>query len=76
MASIADMTLDDLRHFVEQTLDERLTRVLGAFEQPTPSDSDESSSWDMVRDMAERYRWTPPSGTKSGLQMLREDREG
>jgi hypothetical protein len=76
MAGIADMTLDDLKNFVEDTIDERLSRLLGKFEIPDDVDSDDDLTWDAIRESAEQHRWTPPPGAKSSLELLREDREG
>lgn len=42
MTTIANMTLDELKQFVEETIDERLTRYLGTFE--IADDSDESEA--------------------------------
>ncbi len=73
--TIAQMTFDELKKFVEDTIDERLTRLLGAFEIPDEPDESDSLSWDEVRAAVERHRWTPPSGAKSSLEFLREDRD-
>jgi hypothetical protein len=75
MATIANMTLEDLKKFVEETLDERLTRLLGTFEISDEPDEDDGLTWDEMRASVERHRWTPPPGAKSSLQLLREDRE-
>ncbi|MBL8162961.1 MAG: hypothetical protein JNJ61_13310 [Anaerolineae bacterium] len=75
MATIANMTLEDLKRFVEATLDERLTRLLGVFESPDESDDDDNLTWDEIRAAVEQHRWTPPPGARSSLQLLREDRE-
>jgi hypothetical protein len=75
MATIANMTLEDLKKFVEETLDERLTRLLGTFEIPDEPDEDDGLTWDEIRASVEQHRWTPPPGAKSSLELLREDRE-
>ena len=75
MATIANMTLEDLKKFVEETIDERLTRLLGTFEIPDEPDEDDGLTWDEIRASVERNRWTPPPGAKSSLEFLREDRE-
>jgi len=75
MVTIQDMTLDDLRKFVEDTVDERLSRLLGAFEIPEEPDAVDDLTWDEVRAAVERHRWTPPPGAKSSLELLREDRD-
>jgi hypothetical protein len=73
MATIANMTLEELKQFVEETIDERLTRLLGTFE--IEDETDEEKTWDEIRASVEHHRWTPPSGAKSSLDMLREDRD-
>ncbi len=75
MVTIADMTLEDLKAFVEAAIDERLTRRLGAFEIPEEADEDDNLTWDAIRASVEQHRWTPPPGAKSSLELLREDRE-
>lgn len=73
MVTIANMTPEELKRFVEETVDERLTRFLGRFEFPeTP---DDTLTWEEIRAAVERYRWTPPPGAKSSLEFLREDRD-
>jgi hypothetical protein len=75
MATIANMTLEELKQFVEETIDERLTRYLGTFEIADESDEDEGLTWDEIRASVERHRWTPPPSAKSSLELLREDRD-
>lgn len=75
MTTVADMTLEELKRFVDEALDERLTRLLGTFEVADPSDESNDLTWDEIRASVERYRWTPPPGAKSSLELLREDRD-
>lgn len=65
MLTIANMSLKGLKKFVEETLDERLTRLLGTFEIPDEPDEDEHLTWDEIRASVEQHRWTPPPGAKS-----------
>jgi hypothetical protein len=74
MTTIANMTLEDLKKFVEETLDERLTRLLGTFEFGEDTPAEKELTWDEIRALVERHRWTPPPGAKSSLELLREDR--
>ncbi len=74
MTTIAEMTIEDLKEFVDQAIDKRLTQMLGSFEIAEEID-DEGESWDEIRDDVERHRWTPPPGAKSSLELLREDRD-
>ena len=64
-----------LKNLIELTVNEQLTRRLGAFEIPEIEDADENLSWDEVRQLVEEHRWTPPPGAKSSLELLREDRD-
>jgi hypothetical protein len=63
---VGDMTLEELKTFVEQVVNRRLskTRQLGG----TRSVQD-------INDSIRRHRWTPPPGAKSSLELLREDRD-
>jgi hypothetical protein len=76
VVTIANMTVEELKKFVEDAIDERLTLLLGKFEIAESTDEDDNLTWDEVRTAVERHRWTPPPGAKSSLELLREDREG
>ena len=79
MSTIANMTLEDLKKFVEETIDARLTYLLGRFEleedELFADEEPDTRSWEQVKQDIERDRWTPPPGAKSSLELLREDRE-
>jgi hypothetical protein len=75
MATIANMTLEDLKKFVEKALDKRLTQLFGTFEIPAEPNEDDGRTWDEIRTLVAQHRWTPPQGAKSSLELLREDRE-
>jgi hypothetical protein len=75
MATIANMTMEELKKFVEDTIDERLTQLLGTFEIPEEPDQDDNLTWDEIRASVERHRWTPPPGAKSSRDFLRESRD-
>jgi hypothetical protein len=67
---ISDMSMDDLRAFVESIIEEhmRLPRPLSYRQQGNRP----------VREVLESIHanlWTPPAGAKSSLEMLREDRD-
>ena len=66
MNSVADMSLDELRAFVNAIVEQHL--------QLRASDP-AARSWDAVREAVDAHRWTPPQGTPSTLTMLREDRD-
>lgn len=75
MANIGDITLEDLRRFIEDTLDARLTRMLAVFEVNNDARDEDGLTWDEVRSIVRQRRWTPPAGAVSSLQFLREDRD-
>ena len=75
MATIQNMTLEELQHLIDERIDQRLTRLLGTFEIPDEPDESDDLTWDEIRASVERHRWTPPPGAKSSLELLREDRD-
>jgi hypothetical protein len=79
MATIEKMTLEDLRQLIDERIDDRLTRLLGRFEidedELFPDEESDTRTWDEVKEDIERHRWTPPPGTPSVTQLLREDRD-
>jgi hypothetical protein len=66
MERLADMTIDDLRALILQVLKEQQALV-----QPV----NQRRSLNEVLDSIDRYIWTPPPGSKSVLELLREDRD-
>ena len=72
--TVGDMTLDELKQLVNDTIEERQLRLLGTFD--LPDEDDENLTWDEVRAFVERHRVTLPPGAKSSLELLREDRDG
>lgn len=79
MATIANMTLEELQQLIDERIDERLTQLLGKFEMDEEElftdDEPDTRPWEQVKQDIERDRWTPPPGGKSSLELLREDRE-
>ena len=64
--SISNMTHDELNRLIEDVVDRRLQSLL------KPQDN---RSTDEILDVIEQYRYTPPKGSKSVVEMLREDRD-
>jgi hypothetical protein len=62
---VADMTLDELKEFVEEIVDRHVHKT------EIPSEFD---SVDAINDFIDRHRWTPPPGSPSNLELIREDR--
>lgn len=69
------MTSEELKQFIEDLIDERLTRALGTFEAPDEDGDEANLTWDEIRANVEKHRPTFPPGAKSSLELLREDRD-
>ena len=63
---ITDMTLDELNQLIDSAIDRRLQALL----KP-----DASQSHSELLEELDQLRFTPPEGTKSSLELLREDRD-
>lgn len=63
---IANMTLDELKALIASEVDRQIQEIL----KPTDGRSVEE-----ILDSIDRNRWTPPPGTPSTLELLREDRD-
>ncbi|HOA23469.1 MAG TPA: hypothetical protein PK801_15460 [Aggregatilineales bacterium] len=66
---VGDMDMHQLRRLIEQVVDERMRARLASYRQK----SDRPIA-DLLAAMRENI-WVPPPGTKSSLEMLREDRD-
>jgi hypothetical protein len=79
MATIAQMTLEELQRLIDDRIDARLTMLLGKFElaegELFVDEETDTRTWEQVKQDIERDRWTPPPDAKSSLELLREDRE-
>lgn len=67
MVSTNNITWEDIRRFVDQRIDERLTDILQTQDKP--------ASWQSIRKAVADHRWTPPPDAISSLELLREDRD-
>ena len=79
MATIEKMTLEELQRLIDERIDERLALLLDRFEidedELFPDEEPDTRTWEEVKEDVERHRWTPPPGTPSVNQLLREDRD-
>jgi hypothetical protein len=66
---VADMTVQELRTLVEAIVDERIRSCTRPYKQQSDRPVRE------VLASMRRNLWTPPPGSKSSLELLREDRE-
>jgi hypothetical protein len=75
--TIGNMTREQLQQLIEQTVERKLIELLGEDADMITFRDDETDtrSLDEVFESIDRNMWTPPSGSKSSLDLLREDRE-
>jgi hypothetical protein len=66
---VADMTLEELKGLIAQIVDERIRQG----EQPQRPK--EKRSVQEILEAMDRLRWTPPPGSPSVVEMIREDRD-
>ena len=66
---LADLKVSDLRTLITQIVDERLIRWV---QPPHPKDT---RSPQEILEAMDRLRWTPPPGSPSVVEMIREDRD-
>jgi hypothetical protein len=64
-AKIIDMTVDDIKSLIAEVVDARLRNW---------QQSRDTRSTEEVLAAMDRLRWTPPSGSPSTTELLREDR--
>ncbi len=64
---VTDMTVEELKALIVEVVDERLRNK----EEPRR----DNRSVKEILESIERHRWTPPPGSKSTLELLREDRD-
>ena len=80
MATVGDMTVEELRQFVLELIEEQ--RLEGRFRMLDEFDA-ELETEDMlyrhnIEDVIaamEKLRWTPPPGSPTPAEMIREDRD-
>ena len=63
---VADMTLDELKEFVEEIV---ARRVLSARKPESKRSVKE------INESIRKHRWTPPEGAPTNQELLREDRD-
>jgi hypothetical protein len=80
MATIANMTVDELKQLIVQLMEER--RISYLFGEPDMEeaglgveDEPDNRSLEEVFASIERNRWTPPAGTPTPAQMIHQQRE-
>lgn len=67
MANIANMTLEDLKALIAEVVNEHM----GRWQRPQSDDR----TTEQVLTTMDQLRWTPPAGSPSTTDLLREDRD-
>lgn len=73
MTTLENMSQSDLRRLIEEIVDERLAAREAV--RRVGQDMSDKPSWDEARAFIETHRLKPTPGSKSPLEMLREDRD-
>ncbi len=63
---VADMTVEELKALIDEAVERRLQEIL------KPKDT---RSVEEILESIDRHIYTPPPGTPSTLELLREDRD-
>jgi hypothetical protein len=80
MATIADMTLDDLKQLILDLMEERrLSYLFGDLDMDESDlhieDEPDNRTLEEVFASVEQNRWTPPAGSPTPTEMLRQSRD-
>ncbi|MCU0514286.1 MAG: hypothetical protein MUE40_17155 [Anaerolineae bacterium] len=80
MTTIANMTLDDLKQFILDLLEERrLSYLFGELDMDASDlnieDEPDHRTLEEVFASVEQNRWTPPAGSPTPAEMLRQNRD-
>ena len=67
---VGDMSMQELRKFVEAIVEEKNQQKVRISTRP-----ESKRSVKEILDSIDQHRWTPPPGSKSSLEFLREDRD-
>jgi hypothetical protein len=63
---VADMTMEELKRLIQHEVDERISGLMKPQNQRSPEE---------VLESIRKHRFTPPPGSKSTTELLREDRD-
>jgi len=63
---VADMTVEELKALIDEVVERRIQEIL------KPKDT---RSVEEILESIDRHMYTPPPGTPSTLELLREDRD-
>jgi hypothetical protein len=66
-SKITEMTMDEIKVLITEVVDERLRHWW--------QKSTDTRSTDEVLSVMDRLRWTPPSGSPTTTELLREERD-
>lgn len=66
MTFIQQLTLEELKNMIDEAVERKFQQLLG---------KPDARSLEEVFASIDQHRWTPPPGSKSTLELLREDRD-
>jgi hypothetical protein len=75
MTALPDLTLEQLQDMIAQEVQRQLRVIYpdnGALKDDSPLDT---RTWEEVKRSIEANRWTPPPGSPSVLDIIRQDRD-
>ena len=80
MSTVGDMTIEELKRFVLDLIEEqRLVGLLGTLDDDEIDlgieDEPDNRTLEEVFASIEQNRWTPPPGSPTPAEMIREDRD-
>jgi ParB-like chromosome segregation protein Spo0J len=77
--TVADLTFEELKAIVEEIVEEKLVNLRRVEDNPfirrLHGFTKDTRTYEEILASIERNRWTPPPGTPSSLEMIREDRD-
>ncbi len=79
MTTIANMTVEELKQMIDESVNRRLKELLGEFEIDDETffgdEAPDTRNLEEIFESIDQNMWTPPAGAKTSLELLREDRE-
>jgi hypothetical protein len=70
-----DMTREEVQAIVDERMEFRLRLMVQELFPGLPILQRDNRTLREILEDADRYRWTPPSGSPSSTELLREDRD-
>jgi len=71
MENLNKITVEELEQLIDQRIEMHLGNLLGEWGGSKP----DRRNWEKVKYAIAKHRWTPPAGTPSVVEILREERD-